>query len=454
MPEKNKIYTAEITGLTSEGSGVCRIEDMAVFVPETAVGDVAEIKIVKVLSSYAFGIVDRLIAPSSDRFERPCGVYKKCGGCVYRHISYAAECRAKDAVVRDAFKRIGGLDPKFDSFLAAEDTDRYRNKAQYPLAVADGKAVCGFYAPRSHRVIPVEDCPLQPAIFSEITQVILGYVNERKISVYDEKTGSGLLRHIYIRKGANSGEIMVCIVARKDVSRQLSALCRILSESFADIKSIVININPNRTNVILGEKCVTLFGSDTITDVMCGNTVEISPLSFYQVNTVQAERLYAKALEYAAPSGDEIIADLYCGAGTIGLSMAHRARQIVGIEIVPEAVENARSNALRNSISNAEFYCGDAGEVFGRLRSAGCSPDIIVVDPPRKGCSEETLKNIISAAPKKIVMISCNPSTAARDAKFLSENGYTAERVCGADLFPTTRHVECAVLMTRKEEII
>lgn len=453
MPEKNKIYTAEIIGLTSEGSGVCRIGEMAVFVPGTAVGDVADIKIVKVLSSYAFGIVDRLVTPSPDRCERPCGVYNKCGGCVYRHISYAAECRAKDAVVRDAFRRIGGLDPEFDGFLAAHETDRYRNKAQYPLAVVDGKAVCGFYAPRSHRVIPVEDCPLQPSVFSEITRVALDFVNERKISVYDEKTGSGLLRHIYLRKGANSGEIMVCIVARKDVSRQLMPLCRILSESFADIKSIVLNINPERTNVILGEKCVTLFGSDTVSDIMCGNNVEISPLSFYQVNTAQAERLYAKALEYAAPKGGEVIADLYCGAGTIGLSMAGRAGRIVGIEIVPEAVENARANALRNSISNAEFYCGDAGEVFGRLRSEGCSPDIIVVDPPRKGCSEETLKNIVSAAPKKIVMISCNPSTAARDAKFLRENGYTTERVCGADLFPATRHVECAVLMS-KEEII
>ena len=427
MPEKNKVYTAEITGLTSEGSGVCRIEEMAVFVPETAVGDVAEVKVVKVLSSYAFGIVSRLVTPSPDRCERPCGAYKKCGGCVYRHISYEAECRAKEAVVRDAFERIGGMSPHFDSFLAAEDTDRYRNKAQYPLAAVDGKAVCGFYAPRSHRVVPIEDCPLQPSVFSDISAAVLDYINERGLSVYDEKSGTGIMRHIYLRRGAHSGEVMVCLVARKDVSRQLMPLCRELAASFPDIKSVVLNVNPARTNVILGEKCLTLYGSDTITDVMCGNEVEISPLSFYQVNTVQAERLYARALEYAALTGSETVADLYCGAGTIGLSMARSAGRIVGVEIVPEAVENAKR----------------------QLRKRGCAPDIIVVDPPRKGCSEETLRHIVAAAPEKVVMISCNPSTAARDAKYLCGHGYTAERVCGADLFPATRHVECVVLMTK-----
>ncbi|MCQ2490792.1 MAG: 23S rRNA (uracil(1939)-C(5))-methyltransferase RlmD [Ruminococcus sp.] len=451
MPEKNKVYTAEITALTSEGSGVCRIDGMAVFVPETAIGDVAEIKIVKVLSSYAYGIVYRIITPSPDRFDRPCSVYKKCGGCVYRHISYDAECRAKEAVVRDAFERIGGLSPKFDSFLSADTADRYRNKAQYPLAVADGKAVCGFFAPRSHRVIPIEDCPLQPKIFSEITETILGFINDKKISVYDETNGNGIMRHIYLRTGTHSGEIMVCLVARKDISRQLAPLCRKLSENFSAIKSIVLNINNARTNIILGEKCITLFGNDTISDTMCGNTVEISPLSFYQINTKQAERIYGKALEYAAPTGSDTIADLYCGAGTIGLSMAHQAGQIVGVEIVPEAVENAAANALRNGITNTEFHCGDAGTVFAELRKNGCSPDIIVVDPPRKGCSENTLNIIAEAAPDKVVMISCNPSTAARDAKFLCNHGYSADRVCGADLFPATRHVECVVLLSREK---
>ena len=449
MPEKNQVFKAEITGITSEGNGVCRIDGMAVFVPGTAVGDLCDIRIVKVLKSYAFGIVERLTAPSPDRTEDNCPVYKKCGGCLFRHISYEAECRTKNGIVRDAFERIGGLSPEFDSFLGAEAVERYRNKAQYPVAVADGKAVCGFFAPRSHRLVPVTDCALQPPVFSGILKKLLDYINEKKLPVYDESTNTGLIRHIYIRRGAHSGEVMLCIVVRKDISRQLSALCRTLTDSIPDIKSIVMNINPKKTNVILGDECITLWGSDNITDTMCGNTVKISPLSFYQVNTVQAERLYTKALEYAAPEKNDIIADLYCGAGTIGLSMAKQAAKIAGVEIIPQAVENARENAALNGITNAEFYCGDAGEIFGKLRKQGCKPDIIVIDPPRKGCSAGTIDVIAGAAPQKIVMISCNPATAARDAKLLSEKGYSVDKVCGVDLFPRTGHVECIVLLSK-----
>ena len=452
MLEKNKVYDAEITGLTSEGSGVCRVQEMAVFVPGTAVGDVIRVKIVKVLSRYAFGIVDEIIMPSPDRCgerERSCGIHKKCGGCVFRHISYEAECRAKNDIVRDAFTRIGGLDPEFGEFMGADEPDRYRNKVQMPVAEIDGKKVFGFYAPRSHRVVPVEKCMLQPGLFDDIINFIFHHVQMEAVSIYDEKTGYGLLRHIYIRQGHHSGEVMVCFVvtAKKGVGMpNLKNLIRSLCDRFKEIKSVVFNINPRNTNVILGDECVTFFGSDTITDTMCGNEIEISPLSFYQINTSQAERLYRKALEYADPQPDDVLVDLYCGAGTIGLSMAHRVKRLVGIEIVPSAVENARRNAARNSISNAEFYCGDAGEIFGSL---ALSPDIIVVDPPRKGCSEETLNNIISSSPRKIIMISCNPSTAARDAAFLSENGFSADKVCGADFFPGTRHVECVVLMSR-----
>ena len=451
MLEKNQLLEAEITALTSEGSGVCRIDGMAVFVPETAVGDVIRVKIVKVLSSYAYGIIDELLVPSPDRIKVDCHVCGKCGGCDYRHISYAAECRAKAAVVEDAFRRIGGLAPVFEDFCGAADDLRYRNKAQYPLAVQNGRVVCGFYASRSHRVIPVEDCPLQPAVFSYIIADVLEYVNSKGVSVYDERSNTGILRHIYLRRGAHSGEIMLCIVARKDISRQLGGLVKRILNKYPEVVSIVENINPDRTNVILGKRCITLFGSDTITDVMCGNRVKISPLSFYQVNTVQAERLYEKAREYAAPSENSVIADLYCGAGTIGLSMANRAGRIVGVEIVPEAVENAKRNAAANGIWNAQFYCGDAGEVFDRLRIQGYSPDVIVLDPPRKGCSEATLTTVCKAAPRRIVMISCNPATAARDARLLAERGYDVERVCGFDLFPRTKHVECVVLMSRNK---
>ena len=260
------------------------------------------------------------------------------------------------------------------------------------------------------------------------------------------------MRHIYLRRGSHSGEIMLCFVVRKDISRQLSSICKILTEKFHDIKSIVMNVNPDKTNVILSEKCVTLSGEDSIFDTMSGNKIQLSPLSFYQVNTVQAEKLYAKALEYADLNGNEIVADLYCGAGTIGLSMAHDAKKIIGIEIVPQAVENARENALINNIANTEFHCGDAGAVFEKLRINGCSPDVIVIDPPRKGCSIDTLSEIIKAAPDKIVMISCNPATAARDVKWLFKNNYSVKKVCGADLFPRTKHVECVVLMSRVED--
>ncbi len=454
MLEKNKVYDAEITGLTSEGSGVCRVHEMAVFVPGTAVGDVIRVKIVKVLSRYAFGIVDEILTPSPDRCEereKSCGIHKRCGGCVFRHISYAAECRAKNDIVRDAFTRIGGLDPEFDEFICADKPDRYRNKVQLPAAEIDGKKVFGFYAPRSHRVVPVEKCMLHPKLFDDVIQFISHHVQLEAVSIYDERTGKGLLRHIYIRQGYHTGEVMVCFVLsdKKDMSMpNLSNLIRSLSDSFKEIRSIVININPQNTNVILGEECLTFFGSDTIADIMCGNEIEISPLSFYQINTPQAEKLYRKALEYAAPQPDDVLADLYCGAGTIGLSMAHMVKTLVGIEIVPEAVENARRNARRNGISNARFYCGDAGEIFGKLN---ISPDIIIVDPPRKGCSGNTLDNIISSSPRKIIMISCNPSTAARDASILSKNGFSVDRVCGADFFPGTRHVECVVLMSREK---
>lgn len=452
MPEKNKIYTAEITGLTSEGSGVCHIEDMAVFVPQTAVGDVAEIKIVKVLSHYAFGIVDRIITSSPDREVRECAVYKKCGGCVFRHISYEAECHAKNEIIKDAFQRIGGLSPNFDDFISAENPDHYRNKVQLPVAEIDGETMCGFYAQRSHRVIPIEHCSLQPHRFDDIINYIRRSPQMSKVTAYDEKTGKGWLRHVYIRQGFHSKEIMVCfVVANEKTSPHFRNMVRGLVSKFSEIKSVVLNVNPYNTNVILGRKCITLFGSDTITDTMCGNKIKISPLSFYQINTEQAEKLYRKALEYANPSVDNVIVDLYCGAGTIGLSMAQHAKKIIGIEIVPDAVENAKQNALQNNITNAEFYCGDAGEVFGELRKNGCSPDIIIVDPPRKGCSEDTLRTIVSAVPKKIVMISCNPATAARDTKFLAENNYSVEKVCGADLFPATKHVECVVLMSRKK---
>lgn len=449
MIKKNDIVTLEITALTGEGSGVARHEGMAVFVPSTAVGDIVSCRIVKVLKSYAYARAEELITPSPDRVPADCPVYAKCGGCSFRHISYDAELRAKEGFVRDAFERIGGLSPVFMDICGSESVGGYRNKLQMPVARDEnGAAVCGFYSARSHRVVPVERCLLQPDIFSEITEYIMQAVNRLHISVYNEEKHEGVLRHIFLRKGHYSGEICLCLVARRKVP-EMSRLAEEVCGKFPQITGVVLNINPEKTNVILGDKEIVLRGKPTVSDTMCGVMVEISPSAFYQVNTPAAKRLYAQAREFAEPKGKTVL-DLYCGAGTIGLSMAAEAARIIGAEIVPAAVENAKQNALRSGFANAEFICADAGEAAEMLAEKGTSPDVIVLDPPRKGCDEKTLSACAEMAPERIVMISCNPSTAARDCRRLSELGYSVDKVRAFDLFPRTVHVECVTLLTKK----
>ena len=446
---KNDIITLEITGLTSEGSGIGRSpEGIAVFVPKTAVGDVIEARILKVLSSYAYGKIERIITPSPDRIENDCPVFGKCGGCVYRHITYSAELSAKERTVRDAFERIGGLAPEFLPICGSEKTERYRNKLQMPLAKDEnGNIISGFFSERTHRVIAVDDCKLQPQIFSEIVDFLKQECKKLKISVYTEQAHEGVLRHIYLRKGEKSGEICAVIVAKRKVP-EFSKLASEIKKKFPGITGVVLNVNPDKTNVILGERELTLCGKADISDEMCGASFEISPKSFYQVNTPQAKNLYAEAEKYAEPQGKTLL-DLYCGVGTIGLSMAGKAAKVIGAEIVPEAVENARRNAKTNGFENAEFICADAAEAAARLAENGLSPDVILLDPPRKGCDGETLAACVKMRPERIVMISCNPATAARDCKYFSENGYAVEKVRAFDLFPRTRHVECVVLMTK-----
>ncbi len=446
---KNEIVTLEITGLTSEGSGVARLDGMVVFTPFTAVGDVIEARIVKCLRSYCYAKIERIVSPSTDRVDNACPAFGKCGGCVFRHISYEAELRAKDEIVRGAFTHIGGLSPEFLPIVGSESCERYRNKLQMPLTkLPDGTPVCGFFSERSHRVIPIEDCRLQPAIFSEITRFILERVKTMKISVYNEEKHEGVLRHVFLRKGFYSGEICAVLVAKRKVP-EFDRLARDLREKFSEITGVVLNINSEKTNVILGEREILLSGRAEISDTMCGVPVEISPKSFYQVNTPAAERLYRQAAEFAQPSG-KLLLDLYCGAGTIGLSMAKDARKIIGAEIVPEAVENARRNAARCGADNTEFICADAGQAAKQLSERGLKPDVILLDPPRKGCGEETLAACVSMTPERIVMISCNPATAAKDCRFLSENGYTLKTVRAFDLFPRTKHTECVCFLTRQ----
>lgn len=447
--KKNDIFETEIIDMTTEGSGVCRVDNMAVFVPHTAVGDQIRVRIVKVLKSYAFGIVEELLQPSPDRIEPAC-LLPQCGGCLFQHITYAAELRVKEKAVQDAFVRIGKLSPNFLPILGAESRFRYRNKAQYPFAVEkSGTPILGFFARRSHRVIPVEDCLLQPELFGKIAAMVLEFVQKNRIPVYDEASGTGELRHLYLRCGQHSGEIMVCFVVRKPIRKKLMPLIQKLTEQFSQIQSIVMNCNPKKTNVILGDSTETLWGKDTITDTMCGNAVDLSPESFYQVNTIQAERLYGAAKAFAQLTGKERLLDLYCGAGTIGLSMADTVSELVGVEIVPEAVENAKKNAARAGVRNAKFLCGDAGSIAAQLAEQGIAPDVIVVDPPRKGCDDIAIQAMTKMQPKRIVMISCNATTAARDCAELGKLGYVTEQVQPVDLFPGTGHVECVVLMSR-----
>ena len=449
--KKNDIFKTEIIDMTTEGSGVCRVDNMAVFVPHTAVGDQIRVRIVKVLKNYGFGIVEELLEPSADRISPACDL-SQCGGCLFQHIAYAAELRVKEKAVQDAFIRLGKLSPDFLPILGAESCTRYRNKAQYPFAVdKTGTPILGFFARRSHRVIPVKDCLLQPELFGKIAGIVLEFIREHRIPVYEESSGKGDMRHLYLRCGQHSGEIMVCFIVRKPIRKKLMPLVQHLTEQFPQIKSISMNCNPKNTNVILGDTTETLWGKDTITDTMCGNAVDLSPESFYQVNTIQAERLYGAAKEFAQLTGKDRLLDLYCGAGTIGLSMADSVQELIGVEIVPEAVENAKKNAARAGIKNAVFFCGDAGSIAGKLAEQGMNPDVIVVDPPRKGCDKAAITAIAQMQPERIVMISCNATTAARDCALLHQMGYAVTQVQPVDLFPRTGHVECVVLLSRQK---
>lgn len=448
--KKNDIIELEITGLTSEGAGVGRCGGMAVFVPFTAPGDVIECRAVKVSKSYAYGRLERIISASDKRKAPGCEVYGRCGGCSLRHIKYEEELKAKEQFVADAFKRIGGLDVLLEPILYTGVTERYRNKAQLPVAECGGRAVCGFYSPRSHRVTACSDCMLEPKIFSEISGEIIKYQNDMGLPCYDEKTGSGLLRHIYLRRGSRSGEISVCLVVAEN-TKKYNRLAKMLAERFPDIKTVLLNINPERTNVILGEREVLLHGEGTISDEICGVKVELSPKSFYQVNTPAAELVYKKAAEYSGLSGRETLLDLYCGAGTVGLSMAGKIRRLIGVETVPEAVENARKNAAASGIENAEFIVGDAGKIAETLLKRGERPEVIIVDPPRKGCDQTALDAIAKMSPERIVMISCNPATAARDVKILFERGYIPQKACPADMFPGTQHVETVIKLVNSQ---
>ena len=455
MPlQKNQIITLSIERLSGDGSGVGHWEGETVFVPGTAPGDVIRARIVKDCKRYAFGIVERVETASPDRIPVDCPVAGPCGGCSLRHLDYQAELEAKAASVADAFRRIGGLDVAIQPILPSPEVDRYRNKVQYPVGRDKNGHLCiGFYAGRSHRIVPCADCKLQPAILNEIGGTLCGLLEQYGIEPYNEESGKGLVRHIFLRRGAHSGQIMVCLVCTRSKLPHADEILKQLCSRFDTIATVLINVNREKTNVILGTENHILYGPGFIEDTLCQVPVRLGPLSFYQVNTPGAEQLYTVAASYADPGPDDLLLDLYCGMGTIGLSMANRCRELIGVEIIPEAIESAKANAARmgmNIAAKSRFFCADAGAAASRLASEGLAPDIIVVDPPRKGCDQATLSAIVQMAPRRLVYVSCNPATAARDAAILAKAGYQVEKVQPVDMFPRTGHVETVISLSQR----
>lgn len=452
---KNDVFVSEIIDITNLGFGVAKVDGAVVFVAGTVPGDVARIKVIKVGSSYSVGRVEEMIAPSSIRVAGRCD-NSLCRSCAYKCLSYDYEKGLKEEAVRQIFKKSGLSEVKIASLVGSPSEREYRNKAQYPVSRdKNGGYVIGFYAPKSHRVTEAADCPLAPRVFKKIIDELRSFFAKHDISVYDEESGEGLLRHIYLRRGEISGEILLTLVINGASLPHSDGLVSALCNKFPEIVGVLLNVNRENTNIILGEEYITLCGRDYIFDTLGGVTLKITAPSFYQVNHGAAELLYAKAKELAAPTKDDLLLDLYCGAGSIGLSMADEAREVIGIEIVDSAVECATFNAEINHIFNASFYAGDASdtkkilEPAEKIRGEKINPNIVILDPPRGGTTEELIEHISSLNPRKIVYISCNPSTLARDMVVFRQYGYEGGEVTPFDLFPMTGHVESVVCLTR-----
>lgn len=451
MLKKNDEIYLTVRDCTLQGSGVCDYDGMTVFVRGGVTGDRVLAHIIKVKKTYAVAIIKKLLQRSPMRAKDFCPIAEKCGGCCFAHIKYEAELKIKAQQVADNFQRLGKLDVTLAPIIPSPLAERYRNKAQYPVGTDGSFAQIGFYAPMTHRIIDCADCLLQPEEFAKITDIFRDWIRENKISVYDETTNHGILRHIYIRKAVASNQIMVCIVANSDTLPKSDSLITRLTE-IESIKSIILNSNKEKTNVVLGKTCKTLWGNDFITDELCGLKFNISPLSFYQVNHDGAEILYGKAKEYATLTGGETIVDLYCGTGTIGLTMASQVKKLIGVEIIPQAIENAKENARLNGIENAEFICGDASQAARELFARNLHPDVVILDPPRKGCDEELVKTVAEMLPERIVYVSCDSATLARDCRRFTDLGYTVQKVQPVDMFPHTAHVETVCLLSRKDK--
>ena len=449
---KNEIYDCAITGLTSEAMGVGRINGQAVFVRGVLPGELWRVKIVKVGKTVAYGRGEECLSPSPspDRVAPGCPAYGRCGGCSCRHMSYKCELAFKLSKVNDALRRIGGADIVCDGILGSEDTERYRNKAIYAIGGSAAEPVYGFFRANSHDVVGVEGCLLQSESADRCAAAVCGWMRRYGVEPYDVKSGSGSVRHVFTRT-ARDGSAVCCVVSAGGFGAKTQPLVDALREACPELKGVVLCVNRTRGNTVLAGDFHTLWGEPDLTDTLCGFEFEIAPQAFYQVNPPQAARLYRRAVELALPEPGGTVLELYCGAGTISLALAARAKRVIGAEIVPEAVENARANAQRNGVKNVEFICADAAEAAARFAGEGGRPDVIVVDPPRKGMGAEALDAVASMQPERIVYVSCDPATLARDIARLRPHGYLAERAIAVDMFPRTAHVETVVLLSKGE---
>ena len=469
--EKNDIVRLTISDIGTDGEGIGKVDGYTLFVKDAVIGDTITARVIKLKKNYGYGRLMEVIEPSKDRVEPVCPVARQCGGCQIQQMSYDAQLDFKRKLVEGNLRRIGGFpDINVLPVIGMDEPYHYRNKAQYPVGRdKDGNVVIGFYAGRTHCIIDNQDCAIGARENVKILTAIRDYINENKVSVYDENTGNGAVRHILIRKGFHTGQVMVCIVVNGESLPQEDKLVAKLTglelwenetngkldsvkgKAVPYISSVMININRENTNVILGDRCRTLWGKDYIEDSINGITFQISPLSFYQVNPVQTEKLYGKALEFAGLTGNEVVWDMYCGIGTISLIMATRAKKVYGVEIVPAAIENAKNNARINGLDNAEFYVGKSEEIAPELAEQGAVPDVIVVDPPRKGCDEALLDTIVKMQPERVVYVSCDSATLARDLKYLAARGYEVKTVQPVDQFCHTVHCESVVLLSQQK---
>lgn len=445
--KKNDVFECICTGYGSDGEGICRADDMVVFVPGALMGEKLNIKIVKVASSYAYGRIEEILVPSAERIETSCSAFKRCGGCDLLHMTYDEQLRFKSDRMKDCIERIGKVKTEILPIIGAENATGYRNKVQLPVGISGGKTVCGYYAGRTHDIIENDGCLTGTEISEKVKAAVLDWMEEYAVSAYDETSGSGTVRHIIVRTSEITGQSMAVIVINKKNLPESQALSEKLKA--LGITTALYNINAKKTNVITGDKTVMLYGTGEIEDELCGLKFMISPLCFYQINRAQAERLYEAALSQAEITKEDTVFDLYCGIGTISLAAAKYAGKVIGVEINEESVLQAKKNAKINGLLNAEFYCGDAGAVTAQLYQQGKKADVIIVDPPRKGCSMDLLELIIKLGPRRVVYVSCNPATLARDLKFLEENGYKTKSARAVDMFPGTCHVESVAVLVK-----